>query len=260
MNPNAAGGDRRPENLALMFQEVFTVTGRLRSNRQAVSDSISFRHQVREAIKMADAESRKRGYSAEEIQLAIFAVVAFLDESILNLRHPIFADWPRQPLQEEFFGHHVAGEVFYQHLQKMLGMNDSQSLADVLEVYYLCMLMGFAGRYTLGNRAELQGILQTTADKIHRIRRTNTEISPAWAPTTGQFIPAASGDPWVMRLALIACVCLLLTIALFVVYKFTLGSSITSTASDRSRQRGADALVCARPPGRALATAPRETA
>ena len=231
MNPNAAGGDRRPENLALMFQELFTVTERLRSNRQAVSDSASFRHQVREAIKMADADSRQRGYSAEEIQLAIFAVVAFLDESILNLRHPIFADWPRQPLQEEFFGHHVAGEVFYQHLQKLLGMNDSQSLADVLEVYYLCMLMGFAGRYTLGNRAEMQGILQMTSEKIHRIRRTSGEISPAWLPGQGQFIPTAGTDPWVMRLGIIAGVFVLLAVALFVVYKFSLGSAISNGPS-----------------------------
>jgi type VI secretion system protein ImpK len=230
MNPNAAGGDRRPENLALMFQEIFIVIERLRSNRQAVSDSMSFRHQVREVIKMAEAESRNRGYSAEEIQLAIFAVVAFLDESILNLRNPIFADWPRQPLQEEFFGHHVAGEIFYQHLQKLLGMNDSQSLADVLEVYYLCMLMGFAGRYTLGNRAEMQGVLQMTAEKIHRIRRTNAEISPAWMPAGGQFVAAAGRDPWVMRFALIAGFCVLLTIALFVVYKFTLSSSMVGQA------------------------------
>jgi len=235
MNPNAAGGDKRPENLALMFQELFTVTGRLRTNRQAVSDSMSFRHQIREAIKMADAESRKRGYTAEEIQLAIFAVVAFLDESILNLRHPIFADWPRQPLQEEYFGHHVAGEIFYQHLQKMLGMSDSQSVADVLEVYYLCMLMGFAGRYTLGNRAEMQGILQMTAEKIHRIRRTSGDISPSWLPPQGQFVPKAGSDPWVMRLGILAGVCLLLAIALFVIYKFSLSSAISTTAVNLAR-------------------------
>lgn len=239
MNPNAVGGDRRPENLALMFQELFTVTERLRSNRQAVTDSMSFRHQVREAIKMADSESRNRGYTAEEIQLTIFAIVAFLDESILNLRHPIFADWPRQPLQQEFFGHQVAGEIFFQHLQKMLGMNDSQSLADVLEVYFLCMLMGFAGRYTMGNRAEMQGILQMTADKIHRIRQTSSEISPAWQPTAGPFIPAAAKDPWVMRLALIAGFCLFLTIALFIIYKFTLTSSIRQAFSQTQSERAA---------------------
>ena len=58
---------------------------------------------------MAEQEARSRGYTAEDMRLASFAVVAFLDESVLNLRNPVFADWPRQPLQEELFGHHVAG-------------------------------------------------------------------------------------------------------------------------------------------------------
>ena len=119
MTPTAAA--RRNENLALMLQEVLTAIVRLRSNRQAVSDANSFRIHMREALKSADQEARKRNYSADAIQLAIFAVVAFLDESILNSRNPLFADWPRKPLQEELFGTHMAGEVFFQNLQKLLG-------------------------------------------------------------------------------------------------------------------------------------------
>mgnify|MGYP003347957365 CR=1 FL=1 len=78
MQPNAAntapaafGTERRAENLAWVFQEVFTVIERMRSNRQPVTDANVFRHQVREAIKMADQEARKRGYDGEEIKLAI---------------------------------------------------------------------------------------------------------------------------------------------------------------------------------------------
>src|ERR1022692_3649887 len=37
----------RPENLALIFQELFTAIVRLRANRQAVSDAESFRHHIR---------------------------------------------------------------------------------------------------------------------------------------------------------------------------------------------------------------------
>ncbi len=43
------------------------------------------------------------------IQLSFSAVVAFLDESVLTLQSPIFADWPQRPLQEELFGHHQDG-------------------------------------------------------------------------------------------------------------------------------------------------------
>ena len=69
--------------------------------------------------------------------MATLAVVGFLDESILNTRNPLFADWPRKPLQEELFGIHMAGEVFFQNVEQLLGRNDSADLADLLEVHYL---------------------------------------------------------------------------------------------------------------------------
>ena len=129
--------DRRAENLAYCFQEVLTVGERIRANRQHVSDAESFRHQVREAIKTSAEEARRRGYTAEDIQLATFAVIAFLDESILNMHNPVFADRPRRPLQEEYFGHHVAGEIFFQNLDKIMQRNESQDMGDLLEVYQL---------------------------------------------------------------------------------------------------------------------------
>ena len=128
MTPSAVA--HRTENLALVLQEALTAIVRLRSNRQAVSDAGSFRIHMREALKSADQEARKLGYSGDVMQLATFAVVAFLDESILNSRNPMFADWPRKPLQEELFGTHMAGEVFFQNLQKLLGQTDSPELAD----------------------------------------------------------------------------------------------------------------------------------
>src|SRR5215217_600354 len=127
MNPQQPA-PRKLENLAFTFQELLTVGERLRSYRQQVSDAQTFRAQLWAGVKQADEESRRRGYSADDIELAIFAVVAFLDESILNLRSPIFADWPRQPMQEERYGHHIAGEIFFQNLQKLMGRTDSHDL------------------------------------------------------------------------------------------------------------------------------------
>jgi type VI protein secretion system component VasF len=61
--PAAQPAPSRPENLALIFQELFTAIVRLRSNRQAVSDAESFRHHIREAVKTAAQEARNRaGY------------------------------------------------------------------------------------------------------------------------------------------------------------------------------------------------------
>jgi type VI secretion system protein ImpK len=219
--------DRRAENLAFAFQEVLTVGERLRANRQAVSDSESFRYQIREALKMADTEARKRGYTGDDIQLAIFAVVAFLDESILNLRNPIFADWPRRPLQEELFGHHIAGEIFFQNLQKIMGRDESQDTADLLEVYYLCMLLGFAGKYSMHGRGDLQGIMNAVGTKIRRIRQMQADLSPVWQ-LPEERVQVASSDPWVKRLMFVALGCFLLAAILFGVYKMNLGSGVSS--------------------------------
>jgi len=220
-------GERRPENLALVFQELITVIERMRSGRQNVPDAASFRHHVREILKSSDQEARRRGYSAEDIQLAIFAVVAFLDETILNLRWPAFADWPRQPLQEELFGHHIAGEIFFQNLQALLGRNDSQDLADLLEVYQICMLLGFAGRYSIGGRAELRAIIEATHLKIKRIRQSGPELSPRWRLPDETF-HFSTVDVWVKRLVIGAGVSVGLCLLLFIIYKVVLSSGISS--------------------------------
>jgi len=219
MTPQPA---RRGENLALLFQEVLTAIVRLRSNRQAVSDAQSFRVHMREALKSADAEARKHGYTGDDIQSATFAVVAFLDESILNSRNPLFADWPRKPLQEELFGTHMAGEVFFQNLEKLLGRTDSHDLADLLEVYYLCLLLGFGGRYSMGGKGELRSTIEALSAKIQRIRGRSLELSPYWR------IPEetirAAGDPWLRKLLWGAAGCAVLALLLFVIFKFSLGS------------------------------------
>jgi type VI secretion system protein ImpK len=226
-NPGSPASLRRHENLALIFQEILVGGERLRSGRQTVSDPAVFRQQVIDALKMADQQARNQGFNAEDIKLAIFAVVAFIDESVLNLRLPVFADWPRRPLQEELFGHHIAGEVFFKNLQELLGKNDSQDLADLLEVYLLCLLLGFAGRYSLGDRGELRAITNTTEDKIRRIRGGAGVLSPAWE-LPKETLQAPGADPLVKKIGIAAAACFALALILFVAYKMVLGSGLSS--------------------------------
>jgi len=124
----------------------------MRANRQGVTDPNAFRHNARSAPQCGN-QALAAGYSSDDVKLASFACVAFLDESVLNSQNPIFADWLRKPLQEELFGTHVAGETFFQHLQQLLGRPDSHDLADLLEVHYLCLVLGFGGRYSAGTAA-----------------------------------------------------------------------------------------------------------
>lgn len=220
----------RPANMALIFQELFTAIERLRSDRQAVSDSASFRLHIREAAKTAAQEARDQaGYSTEDIRMATLAVIGFLDETVLNLQNPVFADWARKPLQEELFGTHMAGEVVFQNLQALLSRSDSADLADVLEVHHLCLLLGYRGRYSIGDRGELQVIVQTIGKKILRIRGPLRDLSPAWAPPAEQ--AKMSRSPWVRRLLIAALACFGLVVLLFVLYKILLGSGASGLQS-----------------------------
>jgi type VI secretion system protein ImpK len=213
---------QRSETLALLYQEVLTAIVRLRANRQGVTDAQSFRYQTHTAINNAGAQALAAGYAADDVKMAAFAVVAFLDESVLNSQNPSFADWLRKPLQEEIFGTHMAGELFFRNLQQLLGRSDSPDLGDLLEVYYLCLLLGFGGRYSGGGRGELGQAARATGEKIARIRGRSALLSPAWALPSEAAV--ARRDPWVRRLGIAAVVCAALMVALFVVFQVVLSS------------------------------------
>jgi len=227
MSPqNAPANVRRPENLALIFQEVLTAIERLRANRQGVTDANAFRHHTLEALRNAASQALAAGYNADDVKLASFACVAFLDESVLNSQNPIFADWLRKPLQEELFGTHVAGETFFQHLQQLLGRSDSHDLADLLEVHYLCLVLGFGGRYSAGNRGELAQVMQMTAEKIRRVRGGLGPLSPSWMPPAEAVRTGA--DPMVRKLGILAIACAVAMILAFVIYKVVLGNGVAA--------------------------------
>ncbi len=209
---------KRSDNLALVFQEILTVIERLRANRQRVGDAESFRNQIKNAFTIAEQDALRRGYAQEDYLVAKFAVAAFLDESILNLQMPVFADWAGKPLNHEFFGRHVAGEVFFRNVDRLLTRSDSEPLADLIELHQLCLLLGYQGKYSSG--AETRSILAKMEEKIRRIR--------GLAPAQGQIAPERiipPGDKWVPIFRWIAIGCAALALILFVIFKLALSSS-----------------------------------
>ena len=210
---------KRADNLALLFQEVITVVVRLRANRQRVTNPDAFRAQVQNALKSAEQDALRRGYTQEDVRVAVFAVVAFLDESILNAQNPMFADWPRKPLQLELFGVQIAGEIFFRNVERLLARQDSEPLADLLEVHQLCLLLGFRGKYGATGAGEIRAILSQIEEKIRRIRGVSAppvQIQPETVVN--------QGDHWIPMLRWTLIGCIVLALVLFAVFKFSLSS------------------------------------
>jgi type VI secretion system protein ImpK len=220
----AAGSAAAPAprgRLAFLLQEALTAVVRLRAGRQPVADAAPFRAQMTQLLQRADAEARGIGFAAEDTRLAVFAVVALLDESALNARQPAFADWARRPLQDELFGGHLAGEWFFQHVEQLLARPDSEQLADLLEVHQLVLLLGFRGRYG-HDAASLQTIAARVGDRLARLRGDYGAMAPSWRPPADA---VTLRDPWIRRLAIGLAASVVLAAALWGAGALTLGST-----------------------------------
>ena len=208
----------RTYSLASCYENALTTILRLASMAQSVPNSQGFRTSIRAALKGAMEQAKALGYSGEINQLAVFATVAFLDESVLRLQSPAFAEWAQRPLQEEMFGHNRAGEVFFENLRNLLARPDAQEVADCLEVYVLCMLLGFRGQYALSSgigsfspgaprtSGEIQALIRQSREKINRIRGPLTFLP---APVTAPEIQRAAQGDNISRALGITALCLL---------------------------------------------------
>jgi len=222
--PQDVGANRRGM-LAHGLQEALTITARLRSNARVANDGDTFRTHVKRLLAVADDESRRAGYDGGDVRMGVYAVTVLVDESVLNSDQSMFANWSRQPLQEEIFGEHTGGERFFQNLRELLGRPESADLADLLEVHQLCLLLGFKGRYSMSDPGQLTAIMAAVAEKIQRIRGVPGPLSPAGALPSKEQVPA-SRDPWVRRLTWALLGAGLLAVVLFLLFRLSLHSRI----------------------------------
>lgn len=236
IQPVAQPTQRRKENLAFVFQDLLTVIVRMRSNRQPVTDAQKFRNDIRAALRNAEKEGVARGYMPDDVRLGTFAIVAFLDESVLNSSNPAFADWARMPLQEELYGHQLAGETFFQNLDKVMMRGDSQDLADVLEVPLLCLLLGYKGRYELSGPESLRPVIDSVAEKVRRMRGGALSFSSSWAVPEGAVVTGGP-DPWVKRWTFAAIGSVALAVILFLIFKLVLNSGASDLRALASQIR-----------------------
>jgi len=222
--PNPSLPVARTNSLALSFQDVITVVLRMRYGAQRVADAAAFRANIRKMISAAVQEVRGLGYSDATSHMALYAIIGFLDESVLNSQDPTFADWARRPLQEEMFGGHFAGETFFRQVADLLNAPESAEVADALELHALCLLLGYRGKYAFGDSGEIHGILSRIRDKIVRIRGPLALARLAAVPDI-KF--AAKRDKWVLGLWITTAALVLLILGAFAIYTLTLGSGLS---------------------------------
>src|SRR6267378_5032858 len=213
--PSASG------NLALLYEGLLTGIVRLQASRQHISDAESFRKRTKATLSDIEHVAVPAGYDGQDIKDTHFAVVALLDSVVLHSNDAIRAEWERKPFEEEMFGETRAGVVFFEKLERLHARRDSEQLANILEVYLLCLLLGFEGQYSGGLRGELESIIERTKRRIDNIRQPSRYISPA-GMLPADPAPPVSQDQRSDRFRLIALAAIVFTIVCFLAFKLDL--------------------------------------
>ncbi len=218
---SARSSSMRPDTLALLFQGIFTAIVRIQSGKQPLADIEGFRRRMKSALQEAERDAITAHYSNDDVTNAEFAVVALLDEAILSSKDPGRDEWRKKTLNVELFGEANAGEVFFDRLQTLVRREESQRMADLLEVYLLCLLLGFEGRFggrDAGRSAGARGAcapqgLRPPAAWTIRFRRPSK-----WTTSRAPSLPLSAKGPDTQWLKWVAGTVVALLV-LFVLYK-----------------------------------------
>jgi type VI secretion system protein ImpK len=97
------------------------------------------------------SEGRALGLREVDLAEARYALVAFIDEQVLRSSWQGREEWMRQPLQLISYRENVAGENFFRRLRALLQQPDR---LPAVQVYALCLALGFRGAYQYGGDLE----------------------------------------------------------------------------------------------------------
>jgi type VI secretion system protein ImpK len=181
--PTLMGGQRRQQQpgyghvqtLVDLLQEGFYLLFMLK-NGSVPPGEAPFLDTVTAYLAEFDSEARKLRARGEDIDAAKYAFCAALDEIILSSQFPMRFAWERRPLQLVIFGDQLAGEHFFNRLEALRSSGGARLAA--LQVFHMCLLIGFRGKYALDAGDKLAYLTARVGDEIAHIQGKSKGFAP----------------------------------------------------------------------------------
>lgn len=162
--------------LPKVCEEAFLLVLQLRAADEYGEPSL-LRERIHQMLDKLERKAKKAGINLEEIQSAKFAIAAFLDETLLTSQWSQKDFWLGKTLGFELFNRMDAGEEFFKRLEEL--RRRSASNIDLLEVYYLCLALGFKGKYLIYEQEKLRFIIDDIYNEMKAVRHSSpTLLSP----------------------------------------------------------------------------------
>jgi type VI secretion system protein ImpK len=159
---------------------LLVLAGRLRG-QIANADIESLRRQAIQEMRSFEDRARRADVPPEDVLAARYALCTVLDEAVLNTPWGADGNWSNQSLLVTFHREAAGGEKFFQILERV--SSEPQRYLVLLELLYVCLALGFEGKYRLDERgaARLAEIRETLYRRIEGLRESvETELSPRW--------------------------------------------------------------------------------
>ena len=182
-------------------------------------DAELLRQKIDEQFRALETKARQADVPQEDVQQAKYAICAFIDEMILTSSWALKESWADKPLQLAYFNDFSAGEEFYNKVDQLRGAKKNA----VLEVYYLCLALGFRGKYVDLQGMEKKKVLMDTM--LREMRGTapapgSAGLSPGWQPPDALPGIVKKFPAW-----FVATACVLVVILMFILLSTLLGTS-----------------------------------
>jgi type VI secretion system protein ImpK len=97
---------------------------------------------------------------------------------VLSSTFRIRTEWERRPLQLVLFGEQLAGEKFFQYLEECRAQGAAR--LQSLEVFHMCLLLGYQGKYLLEGPEKLAYLTARIGDEIAHLKGKRAQFAPHW--------------------------------------------------------------------------------
>jgi type VI secretion system protein ImpK len=147
----------------------------------APPDAMHLRDQTIAQIRRFENLAQAANIPQQTILAARYVLCTMLDEAVLNSPWGEHSGWAQKTLLVTFHSESYGGAKFFQILERLC--SDFSKHIDLIELMYICLALGFAGRYQIeaGGRAKLADIQEDLYRRIQAQRaKPADELAPHW--------------------------------------------------------------------------------
>ncbi len=172
---NLSDSQIKEQSLSNLCTDLLLIIIKMRETTD-LGETAALRKLVNYYISQFHKNCLRAGFSPEMIEQVKYALVTTLDETVLSIPGEARDFWITNPIQLEIFGDNIAGEEFYRKLDQLMQSPDENR--SILEIYYLCLCLGFQGRYLMKDPQQREVIIKRLASILVKREAAFDSLSP----------------------------------------------------------------------------------